>query len=77
MVNGNQLQFATLASGVTSYTPFPGNVIPQSMIDSTATKTLPYIAQTGPYNYYLNSNGLIANIYDPRLHLQGRPRLGL
>ncbi len=71
VINGNQFQLASLASGAT-YTPFPNNVIPQSMIDSTATKTLPYVAQAGPY--YLNSNGLISNIYSPRLLSQDEKR---
>jgi hypothetical protein len=65
VVNGNQFQPATIPTGQTTYTPFPGNIIPQSMLDSTAIKALPYIAQAGPY--FLNSNGLISNIYDPRL----------
>jgi hypothetical protein len=64
-VIGNQFQPATLATGQTAFTPFPGNIIPQSMIDTTAVKTLPYIAAAGPY--YVNSNGLISNIYSPRL----------
>jgi hypothetical protein len=72
VVNGNQFQQATLASGVTSYVPFPNNTIPQSMLDSTALKALPYIAQAGPY--YLNSNGLISNIYAPRLLAQNEKR---
>ncbi len=58
VVNGNQFTPATSA------TPFPGNVIPKSLLDSTAIKTLPYIATAGPY--YLNSNGLISNIFAPR-----------
>jgi hypothetical protein len=71
-VTGNQFTQATLPTGQTAYAPFPGNVIPQSMIDSTAVKTLPYIANAGPY--YLNSNGLISNIYAPRLLSQDEKR---
>ena len=58
--NGNQFTQGTLASGQT-YLPFPGNVIPKSLLDTTAQKTLPMIATAGPY--YLNSNGLISNIF--------------
>jgi hypothetical protein len=72
VVNGNQFTQATLPSGVTSYTPFPNNVIPQSMMDKTALKTLPYIANAS--SYYLNSNGLISNILAPRLLSQDETR---
>ncbi|HEY3838036.1 MAG TPA: carboxypeptidase regulatory-like domain-containing protein, partial [Bryobacteraceae bacterium] len=65
VASGNQFTLAPLPSGVTSYTPFPNNMIPQSMLDSTAMKAEPYIAKAGPY--YLNSNGLISNIFAPRL----------
>jgi hypothetical protein len=71
-VIGNQFQTATLPTGQTSFAPFPGNVIPQSMLDSAALKTLPMIANAGPY--YLNSNGLISNIYSPRLLKQDEKR---
>ena len=65
VVNGNQFTTGHAAHRTTAFAPFPGNVIPQSMLDSTALKTQPYIAPAGPY--YLNSNGLISNIYAPRL----------
>lgn len=71
-VVGNQFQTATLPTGQTAFAPFPGNVIPQSMLDATALKALPYIAPAGPY--YLNSNGLISNIYAPRLLKQDEKR---
>ena len=64
-VTGNQFTPATLPTGTTAFARFPGNVIPQSMLDSTALKSEQYIAQAGPY--YLNSNGLISNIYAPRI----------
>jgi hypothetical protein len=67
VVNGNQFTASTSA-GV----PFPNNTIPMSMQDSVAIKTLPYIAEAGPY--YLNSNGLISNIYAPRLLSQNEIR---
>ena len=60
VVNGNQF----IPSTATTPQPFPGNVIPQSMLDSTALKAIPYFAAAGPY--YLNSNGLISNIFAPR-----------
>ncbi len=73
-VVGNQFQTATLASGAT-YAPFPGNKIPQSMLDATALKSLPYIATAGAY--YLNSNNTISNIYSPRLLSQDETRYNL
>ncbi len=72
VVNGNQLMAATLPSGQTSFLPFPGNVIPPSMLDSVALKTEPYLAQAGPY--YLDSNGHISNIFAPRLLRQDEKR---
>jgi len=72
VVSGNQFQTATLPSGQTTFAPFPGNVIPQSMLDKSALATLPLIANAGPY--YLNSNGLISNIYSPRLLSQDEKR---
>ena len=71
-VQGNQFTQATLPTGQTTYTPFPGNRIPQSMLDSSALKALPYIANAGPY--YLNGNGLISNIFAPRLLSQDEKR---
>ena len=65
VVNGNQFQPATLATGQTAFTPFPGNIIPQSMLDSVALKAETYIAPAGPY--FVNSNAAVSNIYDPRL----------
>jgi len=70
--NGNQFTQATLPTGQTAYAPFPGNVIPQSLLDTSALKTLPMIANAGPY--YLNSNGLISNIFAPRLLSQDEKR---
>ena len=72
VINGNQFTAKTLATGQTSFSPFPGNVIPQSMLDSTALKTIPMIASAGPY--FLNSNGLISNIVAPRLLSQDDKR---
>jgi hypothetical protein len=66
VVNGNQFTAATAA------VPFPGNKIPASLLDASAMKTLPMIATAGPY--YLNSNGLISNIFAPRLLSQDEIR---
>jgi hypothetical protein len=64
LVNGNQFSPITLPAGTTSYTPFPGNVIPKSMLDASALNSLPLIVPAS--SYYLNSNGLISNIFTPR-----------
>jgi hypothetical protein len=72
VVSGNQFQQATLPTGTTTYAPFPGNVIPQNMLDSTALKSEQMIAQAGPY--FLNSNGLISNIFAPRILQQNEKR---
>ena len=71
-VTGNQFTLNTLATGQTAFAPFPGNVIPQNMLDSTALKSEQYLATAGPY--YLNSNGLISNIVAPRLLQQDEKR---
>ncbi|MDR3699126.1 MAG: carboxypeptidase-like regulatory domain-containing protein [Candidatus Sulfopaludibacter sp.] len=71
-VAGNQFTTAALPTGQTAFAPFPGNVIPKNMLDSTAQKALTYIAPAGPY--YLNGNGLISNIYAPRLLTQDEKR---
>jgi hypothetical protein len=71
-VIGNQFQAATLPTGQTTYAPFPGNVIPKSMLDSTALKSLPYFADAG--SYFLDSNNKISNIYAPRLLSQDEKR---
>ncbi len=71
VVNGNQFTPIALASGQT-YIPFPGNMIPQSLLDTSAQKALKYIAPAGPY--YLNANGLISNIVTPRVLSQDEQR---
>jgi hypothetical protein len=68
VVNGNQF----IPSTATTPQPFPNNTIPQSLLDSTALKTIPMLALAGPY--YLNSNGLISNIYAPRILSQNEIR---
>lgn len=64
VVNGNQFTAATLPTGSTTFQPFPGNKIPQSMLDASAVKALKYVAPAG--SYFLNSNGLISNVFAPR-----------
>jgi hypothetical protein len=71
LVNGNQFTQTTLASGA-AYAPFPGNIIPQNMLDSTALKTEQYFAPAG--QYFLDANGHISNIYAPRLLSQDETR---
>jgi hypothetical protein len=57
--SGNQFLIAPLASGQT-YPQFPGNVIPQSMIDPVAVKFLKYLPKSN-VPYFLDSNGIIEN----------------
>jgi hypothetical protein len=71
-VVGNQFTPATAPTGTGTYVPFPGNIIPASMIDTTAVKTLPYIANAN--TYFLNSNNAISNIFAPRLLKQNETR---
>ncbi len=55
--SGNQFLIAPLATGAT-YPQFPGNVIPQSMMDPVAVKLMQYVPrQNTPY--FLDSNGII------------------
>ena len=72
LVNGSQFSPITLPAGTTSFTPFPGNVIPKSMLDASALKSLSLIVPAS--SYYLNSNGLISNIFTPRLLSQDEKR---
>jgi hypothetical protein len=72
LVNGSQFSPITLPAGTTAYTPFPGNVIPKSMLDASAVKSLSLIVPAS--SYYLNSNGLISNIFTPRLLSQDEKR---
>jgi hypothetical protein len=55
-----------------SYQPFPGNIIPKSMLDSSALKALKYIAEPG--DYYINSAGNVSNLPNPRLLRQNETR---
>ena len=66
---------ATLATGQTTYLPFPGNIIPKTMLDATAIKSFKYINPAA--DYYLNGNNGISNIYSPRLLSQDEKRYTL
>ncbi|MCX6631963.1 MAG: carboxypeptidase regulatory-like domain-containing protein [Candidatus Solibacter sp.] len=61
---GNQFTLGTIPTGSTTYLPFPGNKIPTSLLDASAIKAMKYIAPAG--SYYLNSNGLVSNVFSPR-----------
>ena len=75
---GNQLQPITLCTATVTtncqaaYLPFPGAKIPSQFLDASAQKAMKYIAPAGAY--YLNSNGLISNIYSPRRLSQDEKR---
>lgn len=71
VVNGNQFQQIVLGTGQT-YAPFPGNVIPKSMLDTAAQKAKAYIAPAGAY--FLDPNGNISNLMAPRLLSQDETR---
>jgi len=55
---GNQLQPITLGAGQ-SYSPFPGNIIPQSMLDPTSLKALQFLPHAGAF--FLNGSGQLVN----------------
>ncbi len=71
LVNSNQFTPITAPTGGTNQ-PFPGNVIPKSMLDASALKAESLIVPAG--SYYLNSNGLISNAYLPRRLVQNEKR---
>jgi hypothetical protein len=71
LVNGNQFLPITAATGTTNQ-PFPGNMIPKSMLDPSALKAVSLVAPAGAY--YLNSNGLISNAFLPRRLRQDEKR---
>ncbi len=70
-VAGNQFQPITLGTGQ-AYTPFPGNVIPKSMLDPVAMKSLQYLPPAG--DYYVNSNGQLVNWNTERFVKQNETR---
>jgi hypothetical protein len=68
---GNQLLQLPLATGQT-YTPFPNNTIPKSLLDPTALKALQYLPHAG--NYYVNGNGALVNYFVYRFAKQDETR---
>ena len=73
LVNGQPVLADHAARGHhIAITPFPGNVIPKSMLDASALKSAAVIVPAS--SYYLNSNGLISNIFTPRLLAQDEKR---
>jgi hypothetical protein len=73
VVNGNQFTAGTIPTGSTTFVPFPGNKIPANLLDKSALIVAQkYIAPAGAY--YLNSNGLISNVYAPRRLTQDEKR---
>jgi len=75
MNSAGQFTQAALPTGQTAYLPFPGNIIPKSMLDAAAQKSLKLINPAS--DYYLNSNGGVSNIYSPRVLSQDETRYTL
>ena len=59
-VSGNNLLRIAVPSGTTSYVPFPGGIIPQSMLDPTSIKLLKYLPLPDQ-NAFVQPNGNLAN----------------
>jgi len=74
LVNGSQFTPITAPTNGTNQ-PFPGNLIPKSMLDASALKAEQLIVPAG--SYYLNSNGLISNALLPRRLVQNEKRYTL
>lgn len=66
-VNSNQFTLLPAPTGNTTYAPFPNNIIPTSLLDPTAVKALQYLAPAATGGYFLNSNGTVSNLDNPRL----------
>ncbi|MBZ5617831.1 MAG: TonB-dependent receptor [Acidobacteriia bacterium] len=75
LVNGNQFVQATAPAAGQTYQPFPGNIIPKSMMDATYLKSVKYIVPGA--NYYVGANGNVFNLYNPRLLTQDDKRFTL
>jgi hypothetical protein len=73
VVNGNQFVAAPVPASGQTYTPFPGNIIPPSLIDSTYLKTLQYYAPAG--QWYIGTSGAVENLYNPRTLQQDEKRI--
>ena len=65
VVNGNQFVALPVPAVGQTYAPFPGNVIPKSLLDQTYVKSLKYYAAPG--QYYIGANGNVQNLPNPRL----------
>jgi hypothetical protein len=64
VVNGNQFVPAPVPAAGQTYTPFPGNIIPPSLLDSVYVKSLPYYAPAS--TWYIGQAGTVENLYNPR-----------
>lgn len=58
-LQGTQLVRLTAPTGTNTFTPFPGNVVPQQWMDPTSLKLMQYLPQAGAP--FLNSSGQLAN----------------
>lgn len=65
-VSNNQFTLLPAPTGNATYVPFPNNTIPTSLLDPAALKALQYLAPSAG-GYYLNSNGTVSNLDNPRL----------
>jgi hypothetical protein len=65
LVNNKQFTANPVPATGQTYTPFPGNIIPPSMIDATYTKTLKYYTPAG--GFYIGSSGNVMNLPNPRI----------
>ncbi len=65
VVAGNQFVSLPAPAAGKTYAPFPGNIIPQSLLDPVYLKSLKYYAPAG--DFYLNGAGTVSNLYNPRL----------
>jgi hypothetical protein len=72
MASGNQYSLITAPTSGKTYDPFPGNIIPTSMLDASALKAMQYIIPAS--SYFLDSNGKISNVMVPRLLRQDEKR---
>lgn len=68
---GNQFQQIALTAGQT-YAPFPGNIIPKTLLDPVALKALQYAPAAG--DYYVNANGALVNWNTQRFVKQNENR---
>jgi hypothetical protein len=75
--SANQFTLLPAPTGTATYVPFPNNTIPLTLLDPTAVKALEYLAPAGAGGYYLNSNGTVSNLDNPRLLRQDTKRYTL